>query len=142
FFKINVVNIGDLQFSPCRRFNTTSNIKHLIIVKIDARYRIIRFGHLWFFFNGNRFSVIIIVYQPIALRVLYVISKDYSAIRIIVVLQDCVHTRTVENVVTQNKRYFFISDKVSSYQESIRQTTRFLLQSVLKMTAQLPAIPQ
>ena len=52
--KVFFIHIGNLVLASWRRLQVFGNLYYLVVVEVKAGNSIIRFGLLWFFFNGKQ----------------------------------------------------------------------------------------
>lgn len=77
--QVQPVDVGDLQFTPCRRLEVCRHVDHGMVVKIQTRHRVVglRFGRL--FLQRDGMSLAVKSHHAVTSRVRHMVGKHRGA---------------------------------------------------------------
>ncbi len=141
--QIHLVQRSDLQFAARGRFNLLRHRANLLIIKIEAGHRIIRFRLRRLLFQRDRLELFIELHHAEALRVHHLIAENRgAAVARADVFQLFGEALTKENVIAQHQRAAFAGKKVLADDKRLRQAFRLWLHGELQLNAERTAVTQ
>ncbi|MBA7582949.1 hypothetical protein ES708_24887 [subsurface metagenome] len=141
FMQIKVVQVGDFQLVPPRRFEGFGQLRNLAVIKIQSHHYVVRFWVFRLFFDGKDLTGIIEVYYAIALWISHVVTEDHGAfIQAYSIGKHFRQAVTVKDVVPQNQAYRLFGDKIFTDNERFSDSPRCLLLLVEKRKAQMMSV--
>ena len=131
--KVILVHIRDLQLTTRRRSQRLCDFNDLVVVKVEARHRIARFGNFRLLFQTQSRAGGIEFNHSVALRIVNRVSKDPgSGLRLAGLQQSLRKIVSIKNVVTQDQRATGRTDEVAADQKRLGNSLRPRLNRILK----------
>ena len=134
--EVDAVNIGNFELAPGRRLEVFGNVHDLLVVKIDPRHSVRRFGNLRFFLDADGAAQRVEFHDAVVAGIGDVVGKNAaSAIHPDVLsgfLESFGQLFTIEDVVAQNERCSVIRNKFLANDECLGKAFRALLHGIVK----------
>ena len=120
-FEIDAVEVGDLQLAACGRLQRARDVDDLIVVVIESRYSLARFGLLGLFFNRANVPSCVEACDAIALRIVDVVHKDgrTAAVRV-GTAHDGGKVVAEKEIISQDQRHRIVADGIGTDDECLR----------------------
>src|SRR5206468_5573079 len=142
-FEIGAVDVGDLELAPGRRLQRGGDVDDLIVVEIQPRYCIRRFGGRGLFLDADRASFTVELDDAVALRIPDQVPEHGGAHLARRGRPDVIgEVRAVKNVVAQSEGHAVAANEPSSDHKGLREAVRARLNLVLDRHAELGAVAQ
>ena len=143
FIKIKPVQIGNLQLAAPRGRKVAGTINHRLIVEIQARYRVVRFGQLGLFLDRHRLAVRIKFHHAERLGIIDPVSKHARpATARIGIAQQCGQAVAVEDIIAEDQRAWPPAHKIRADVKRLCQPFRLRLHFIGQRHPEIRPIAQ
>src|SRR3989454_5221130 len=137
------VYVSDLQLSAYGWLKRTCNLDDLVIVEIQPGHRVPRLWSFRFFLEAERLASAVEFNDPVPLGIVDRIGKHARSRGLGTCLRHTLgEVMAVENVVAEHQRATGGTDEFSAYHESLRDSFRTRLSSILEVKPQSCAIAE
>src|SRR6266852_4964334 len=126
--QVHLIYIRDLQFAAGGRLQRAGNLHHIVVVEIEPGHCISRLGLLRLLLQSDSLSRAIELDHAITFWIVHRISENPRSLCLLCRLPEVFcKVMTIENVVTQDQCPATRADKVTSYDESLRDSLGLFL---------------
>ena len=137
------IDIGDFQLAACRGLHLCGDIKHAVVIEIEAGDGIARLGLGWFFLDADGATRGVELDHAIAFGVVHGVGEHRGAVSGgIGAFELHGQVMTIEDVVTQHQGRGGRTDEIAADDEGLGQAIGRGLHGVLQIQPPLTAITQ
>ena len=141
--QVGEINVGDFQLIAGRGAYGAGDIHHIVVVKIQSRYRVVGARIFRLFFDIARHAFAVKIHHAVALRVIHIVGKYRGAL---VpgggVAQAFGKAIAIEDVISQHQAYGGVADKISAQEKCLGKAVGARLHRIADVDAPLLAAAQ